>query len=61
MLVALPRGTNGPKPEISPINDEDRLLWACNKWLLAHAESAEAAQGAVAALKGVNVDIAGDI
>ena len=61
VLVALPRGTNGPKPEINPINDEDRLLWACNKWLLAHAESAEAAQGAVAALKGVNVDIAGDI
>ena len=61
VLVALPRGTNGPKPEISPINDEDRLLWACNKWLLAHAESAEAAQGAVVALKGVNVDIAGDI
>ena len=61
VLVALPRGTNGPKPEINPINDEDKLLWACNKWLLAHAESAEAAQGAVAALKGVNVDIAGDI
>ena len=61
VMIALPRGTNGPKPEITPLNDEDRHLWACNKWLLAHAESAEAAQGAAVALKGVNVDIAADI
>ena len=61
MLVALPRGTNGAKPEMTPINDEDKLLWACNKWLLAHAESAEAAQGAVVALKGANIDIEADI
>ena len=33
VLVALPRGTNGSKPEIEPLNDEDKLLWACNKWL----------------------------
>ena len=61
VLVALPRGTNGAKPEMTPINDEDKLLWACNKWLLAHAESAEAAQGAVVALKGANIDIEADI
>lgn len=61
VLVVLPRGTNGPKPEMESINDEDKLLWACNKWLLAHAESSEAAQGAVVALKGVNVDIREDI
>ena len=61
VLVVLPRGTNGPKPEMESLNDEDKLLWACNKWLLAHAESSEAAQGAVVALKGVNVDIREDI
>ena len=61
VLVARPRGTNGPKPEMESLNDEDKLLWACNKWLLAHAESSEAAQGAVVALKGVNVDIREDI
>ena len=61
MEVALPRGTNGPRPEITPLNGEDRMLWACNKWLLAHGESAEAAQGAVVALDGENIDIAGDI
>ena len=61
VLVVLPEGTNGPKPDITPKNDEDKLLWACNKWLLAHAESSEAADGAVVALSGVNIDIAGDI
>lgn len=63
VLVVLPRGTNGPKPDVSPLPDsaEDRRLWACNKWLLAHPESSEAAQGAVAALVGVNLDIASDL
>ena len=61
VLVILPRGTNGPKPEMAPLNEEDKLLWACNKWLLAHPESKEAANGAVAALTGVNIDIEQDI
>lgn len=63
VLVALPRGTNGPKPAMTPLdgNLEDTTLWACNKWLLAHAESSEAAQGAVVALDGENIDIAADI
>ena len=61
VLVVLPRGTNGPKPNIAPRNDEDKTLWACNKWLLAHAESSEAAQGAVVALQGINIDIAADL
>ena len=61
VLVVLPRGTNGPKPVITPLNDEDKALWACNKWLLAHADSSEAAQGAHIGLQGVNIDIAGDI
>ncbi len=44
-----------------PRADEDAWLWACNKWLLAHPDSAEAAQGAAAALVGENIDIAADI
>ena len=59
VLIVLPRGTNGPKPAITPVNAEDKMLWACNKWLLAHAESAEASKGAHVGLKGVNIDIAG--
>lgn len=61
VLVALPRGTNGPKPEIAALNDEDKTLWACNKWLLAHGESSEAAQGAAVLLRGENIDIAADL
>ena len=61
VLVILPRGTNGPKPEMTPLNEEDKLLWACNKWLLAHPDSREAGRGAVAALTGVNINIEQDI
>ena len=61
VLVVLPFGTNGPKPSMTPLNEEDQLLWACNKWLLAHAESDEAAQGAKVLLDGVNIDVASDI
>ena len=61
VLVALPAGTNTAKPDIAPKTGEDAWLWACNKWLLAHPDSAEAAQGAAAVLDGKNIDIAADI
>lgn len=56
-LVALPQGTNLEKPVITPRNFEDRILGACNKWLLAHKESAEAAEGAYVGLVGENLDL----
>lgn len=58
VAVALPFGTNTEKPNIAFKNDEDKMLFARNKWLLAHAESAPAKQGAVIALVGENIDIA---
>ena len=61
VVIVLPRGTNGPKPAMTPLNGEDETLWACNKWLLAHAESSEAAQGAPVRLDGVNVDLAAEL
>lgn len=61
VLVALPRGTNTAKPAVRGASPEDRYLTACNKWLLAHPESAEAKSGAVIALYGENLDIAGDL
>ena len=57
VLIVLPKGTNGPKPSVTVRNKEDKCLAACNKWLLAHAESAEAKGGAQVLLDGVNVDI----
>lgn len=61
VVIALPKGTNGAMPNIAPANDEDKWLRACNKWLLAHKEAAEAADGAYVGLTGENVDIAADI
>lgn len=58
VLIALPQGTNTEKPEIFPKTAEDKLLWARNKWLLAHADTSEAAQGAYIGLVGENIDIA---
>ena len=57
VAVVLPRGTNTDKPAITPGNAEDRLLWARNKWLLAHPDSAQAAQGAYIGLMGENLDL----
>lgn len=61
VLIALPQGTNVGCPKISVKSPEDKRLWATNKWLLAHPESGEAAQGAYVGLKGENIDIAGDL
>ena len=58
VLVALPQGTNTEKPILSNKTAEDRLLWARNKWLLAHPDSSEAKQGAHIGLSGENIDIA---
>ena len=57
VLVALPKGTNTDKPEIKNDSGDDALLWACNKWLLAHPDSAEAKAGAYVGLTGENIKI----
>ena len=57
VVIVLPKGTNGPKPDIKNISEEDKTLRACNKWLLAHPDSAEAKDGAYIGLTGENIDI----
>lgn len=61
VAVVLPKGTNEAKPSVTPVNEEDRWLWARNKWLLAHSGSSEAGQGAYVGLTGENTDIQNDI
>ncbi|MCR4658477.1 MAG: DUF4867 family protein [Lachnospiraceae bacterium] len=61
VVIVLPKGTNGAAPKLACINEEDKWLTACNKWLLAHAESSEAGDGAYVGLTGVNIDIESDI
>lgn len=56
--IILPKGTNYNKPEITIHNNEDKTLWAANKWLLAHKDSSEAADGAHIGLIGENINIA---
>ncbi len=58
VAVVLPRGTNLAKPEIECKNEEDRMLFAANKWLLAHPDAPEAKNGAYVGLIGENIDIA---
>lgn len=57
VIVVLPQGTNTDAPAIECMDAEDRLLRACNKWLIAHPDAAEAQDGAWVGLQGENVDI----
>ena len=57
-IIVLPKGTNTELPEFKPMNVQDSWMTARNKWLLAHAESSEAASGAYVGLTGENIDIA---
>ena len=57
VAIALPRGTNGKKPVFEPKNEEDKWLFACNKWLLAHPDTSEARNGAHIGIAGENIDI----
>lgn len=57
VIVVLPKDTNTAKPEISAHNTEDKMLWAKNKWLIAHPESSEAKSGAFVGILGKNIDI----
>ena len=57
VLVALPAGTNTDFRPEGGANTMDRMLWARNKWLLAHPDSSEAKSGAHIGLKGENLDI----
>ncbi len=61
VMVMLPRGTNTEKPEIRSVTNEDKMLWANNKWLIAHPESGEAKLGAYIGLEGINIDLAGSL
>lgn len=53
VLIALPRGTN-VKAESS---NKDKMLFATNKWLLAHPDSSEAKGGAYIGLTGENLKL----
>lgn len=57
VVIVLPKGTNTQKPDYEPSCLEDQWMTARNKWLLAHADSAEAASGAYVGLTGENLSV----
>lgn len=57
MVIVLPKGTNEEAPSIEIRNENDKYLWARNKWLIAHKDAPEAAQGAQVGITGENIDI----
>ena len=61
VLIALPENTNTDYRPVCDANVMDKMLWARNKWLLAHPDTSEAAQGAWVGLVGENIDIAADL
>jgi hypothetical protein len=60
-VIALFKGTNTEKPALAKINGEDRILFARNKWLIAHPDAPEVEEGAAVGLQGHNIDIRTDI
>ena len=60
VLIVLPEKTNTPF-RTGGVNTLDKTLWMRNKWLIAHPDASEAAEGAVIGLTGENIDIAADI
>ncbi len=60
VAVVLPRGTNTELPDFTPRCEEDRMMTARNKWLLAHPESRQAKNGARVGLVGKNLDLTAD-
>jgi hypothetical protein len=57
-IIVLPRLTNTEKPAACPGNAEDKMLFARNKWLIAHPDAPEAKHGAYVGLTGANIDVA---
>ncbi len=62
MIILLPDGTNAdlaPEAlaEAKAANGEHRMLWAVDKWLIAHPDTGEAKSGALAGIAGENIDI----
>ena len=60
VVIVLPKGTNYDKPVITVKNEEDKLLFASNKWLIAHPDTNEAKSGAYVGITGKNIDLANE-
>lgn len=57
MVCVLPRGTNAPKTAFEEKDLQDKMCFGSNKWLMAHAQSPEAKDGAYVAITGNNIKL----
>ena len=55
--IVLPRGTNEPLKTVPAKTGEQRLLFAANKWLIAHPHSGLQRDGAFVGLTGENITV----
>ena len=55
--VVLPRGTNEALKTAPRKNGEEKLLFAANKWMIAHKDSGLQKDGAFVGLKGENITL----
>ena len=53
--MVLPRGTNTEIEKEGPYTEEDKMLFARNKWLIAHPDAR--IEGAFNGLKGENLSV----
>jgi len=56
-IVVLPRGTNQPLTGPKPVSGDGRLLWAKDKWLIAHPDAPHVGRGAYPGLHCENFTI----
>lgn len=56
-LIILPELTNAPFVGDVMKSGDDPLLFAVNKWMLAHPESPQASRGALVGITGVNIEV----
>jgi len=54
-IIILPKDTNTDISKETAKNQEDGMLWARNKWLLAHPDTSEAKNGAYVGISGDNI------
>ena len=57
VVIVLPKGTNTEPPVLTGASEEEKLMTARNKWLIAHEESGLGADGAFVGLKGENLKL----
>lgn len=55
VACVLPRGTNEPREDIEIRNEEDKLCFGINKWLMAHPDSNDAKNGVYPGITGYNI------